>query len=275
LLAKIIKLISEKGIKGVFFVLYNKLIASKLSCYSALKPYFINKSGLEIGGPSGHFERGGLFPIYSYAQNVDNCNFSVDTTWEGKIEQGNTFQFNKNKKPGYQFISEATDLSDIQNETYDFVLSSHTLEHSANPLKAMFEWYRVLKNDGILILVLPHYENTFDHNRPVTPLQHMIDDYNEDMTEADLTHLDEILKLHDLTKDPGAGSFDSFKKRSLKNLENRCLHQHVFNTESAIEVVDYTGMKILAVEVKNNFDIFIMSQKAPQGEKDKIKSEVL
>jgi hypothetical protein len=64
------------------------------------------------------------------------------------------------------------------------VLSSHCLEHVANPILALREWLRVMTPDGTLVLVLPHKEGTFDHQRPTTTLGHMIDDYEreDDMT---------------------------------------------------------------------------------------------
>ena len=33
----------------------------------------------------------------------------------------------------------------------------------ANPLKAIYEFIRVIKNNGIIILLLPDKNNTFDH----------------------------------------------------------------------------------------------------------------
>ena len=64
-----------------------------------------------------------------------------------------------------QYISEATDLSNISDGHYEFLISSNCLEHSANPLKAILEWRTVLKEKGILILVVPKKDLNFDHTR--------------------------------------------------------------------------------------------------------------
>ena len=93
---------------------------------------------------------------------------------------------------------DATDLNKIPDLSYEFILSSNCLEHVANPIKALKEWVRVLKGDSLILLVLPSKEYTFDHNRPITKFKHLIEDYNNDTKESDLTHLDEILKSHDL-----------------------------------------------------------------------------
>jgi SAM-dependent methyltransferase len=41
-------------------------------------------------------------------------------------------------------------------ETYDFVYSSHCLEHMIDPEVALKNWYRILKPGGYLIIVVPH-----------------------------------------------------------------------------------------------------------------------
>ena len=81
------------------------------------------------------------------------------------------------KKPGIQYISEASNLESIDSGYYDFLLSSHVIEHLANPIRGLSEWTRVLKESGYLILLIPDYRETFDHKRPVTELEHLISDF--------------------------------------------------------------------------------------------------
>ena len=72
---------------------------------------------------------------------------------------------------------------------------SHCIEHIANPLKAISEWKRILKDNGLILLIVPHKDKTFDHNRPITSLSHLIEDMKTDVQEDDSTHLPEILEL--------------------------------------------------------------------------------
>jgi SAM-dependent methyltransferase len=51
--------------------------------------------------------------------------------------------------------ADAHDLGGIEDETFDFVYSSHTLEHLFKPEVALSNWWRVLKPGGYLILYLP------------------------------------------------------------------------------------------------------------------------
>ncbi|WP_435017745.1 methyltransferase domain-containing protein [Tundrisphaera sp. TA3] len=225
------------------------------------------KTGLEIGGPTRFFKKDGILPIYPIATRVDNANFAHATEWEGAIAEGMTFQFDEGRPPGRQYVCEAADLAPIPSASYDFLLSSHTIEHLANPLRGLEEWKRVLKDDGLLILVAPHPEGTFDHKRQPTPLAHLIEDYNNGTGEDDLTHLEEILAQHDLSRDPGAGDAEKFRLRSLENFRNRCLHQHVFNSPAIVALVDHAGFQILDVCASRPFNIFVIARKLAAGKR--------
>lgn len=255
--------LKSDGMRGLLKTIFHVCFPRQLEYYPNCKSAFQSAVGLEIGGPSRIFRRRGSIPIYSVATRIDNCNFSRSTIWEGTIREGNSFVFNKGTAPGHQYVGEASNLAFIDDCSYDFVLSSHCIEHLANPLQGLAEWTRVLKPNGILVLVIPHKDGTFDHRRPVTSLEHLIHDFEHQTDEGDLTHLEEILKLHDLAKDPAAGNFQAFQERSKRNSENRCLHHHVFDTRLAVEVVNYMGLEILTVEHFYPFHIAIIARKSP------------
>ncbi len=227
-----------------------------LTYFDALR----GKYGLEIGGPSNVFTKGNVLPLYPYVR-LDGCNYSIDTIWEGSLREGQNYSYSPALPPGYQYIKDAVNLDTIESEKYDFVLSCHSLEHIANPLRALLEWKRILKSDGYLLLVLPEKSGTFDHMRDTVSLDHLISDYKNNIQEDDLTHLPEILKLHDLSRDPGAGSFDSFKKRSLENYKNRALHQHIFDERLVREIFDYLEFEFICSDFVLPFHLIILGRK--------------
>ena len=261
MLKKAYSVLKARGIAGLLSVVYQRAFPDRLKYYSHCKPCFSSRVGLEIGGPSGMFGRRGCIPVYSVAARIDNCNFSRSTVWEGDIREGENFIFSEGKAPGRQYVTEASNLQFIRDSEYDFVLSSHCIEHLANPLQGLTEWIRVLKQDGLLVLVVPHKDGTFDHRRPVTSMEHLIQDFDAQTTERDLTHLEEILKFHDLTRDPDAGTFEAFQERSKRNFENRCLHHHVFDARLAVEVINYMRLQILAVEFFRPYHIVVIAKK--------------
>ena len=219
--------------------------------YRACQAIVAGKRGIEIGGPSRLFQRD--FPIYQAVGTLDGVNFNTSTIWEGQLTEGPHYRYLP-ERLGYQYISDATNLSRLSDESYDFVLSSNNLEHIANPLKALEEWLRIIRPGGHLLLVLPRKESNFDHLRNITPFRHLLDDFEAGVTEHDLTHLDEILKLHDHLRDPLARGPDAFRRRSLANFENRCLHHHVFDPVLIGSMFNHFGLKpLLALNTPINY----------------------
>nr|MBA2668900.1 methyltransferase domain-containing protein [Gemmatimonadota bacterium] len=189
------------GMLGLLDAVTRRLLTPHAICWRILRTELAGKRGFEIGGPSSMFARGGLIPVYGVVEGVDNCDFSSLTTI-GEIQEGRNFVYDGTHQAGFQLVREAVDLSGIPDEAYDFLLASHVLEHIANPLRALREWTRVLRVGGLMVVVVPHRDGTFDHRRPVTTLQHLIDDDRNGITEDDLTHLQESLELHDFGLDP-------------------------------------------------------------------------
>ena len=60
------------------------------------------------------------------------------------------------KRKGIDFEDTDTQyMKDFKDSSYDFIYSSHTLEHMKNVEEALFNWVRLLKKDGNLILYIP------------------------------------------------------------------------------------------------------------------------
>ena len=210
---------------------------------------FKGLKGIEIGGPSNIFSIRGAMPVYLFAEKVDGVNFSNKTIWEGKIKEGENYNYYKNLF-GFQYIAEGSDLSLLKDNQFDFLLSSHSLEHIANPIKALNHWRRVLKESGRLVLILPDSSVTFDRKRPITKLEHLIEDYNNNVEEDDDTHFNEVIDLHDMDLDKALGSREILKERTIQNLSYRAVHHHVFNFELIKDLLSYTGF---TVEFQQNF----------------------
>lgn len=254
-----VRLIKQKKSKEIIKIIYSKFAANKIDNFSELKKVVKNKSGIEIGGPSWIFRDYSIMPIYRLVHSLDGCNYSKNTLWEKNISEDKTYRFYKDKI-GYQYITEATDLSMITNSKYDFLISSNCLEHIANPLKALEEWIRVVDDKGYILLVLPDKNFCFDHKREITTFKHLLDDYNNNTKEDDFTHLKEILLNHDLLMDIKAGTFEQFKERSLDNYKIRGLHHHVFNVDLLIEIYSHFNLDILFTE-KGADNIIILGRK--------------
>jgi len=203
--------------------------------------------GLEIGGPSDVFRR--FVPVYKTLHSLDNCVFSSDTIWEGHREDGAAFEFYPGKS-GRNRIIDGVELNGISDGEYDCVLSCHSLEHIANPIKALKNWRRAASN---LLLVLPYCRETFDHRRPVTTLTHMIEDFERNIAEDDMSHVREVMELSDLSRLtlPQGMTLESAKQLAdpLHNPQNRCVHHHVFDEQNSVQLLTHCGYRVLAHQI--------------------------
>lgn len=68
------------------------------------------------------------------------------------------------KLTNVDIVGDATDLYMFEDNQFDYVYSSHFLEHLYDPVKALIEWRRVLKHNGYLILYLPHMDHYKEYN---------------------------------------------------------------------------------------------------------------
>lgn len=213
----------------LFFLKFPKIFFN-VNFYKA----FFNKKGIEVGGPSKIFSK--RLPVYKILKQLDGVNFKEDTLWN---QRKKIFEFNKT------YIGEQGDLSFIEDDEFDFLLSSHTLEHSVNPLKVIYEFKRIIKKNGFILLIVPKKENNFDHLRPITKFRKLLEIYELKVEEDDLSSLDEILQLHDLDRSPEVGSFENFKKLALNNFESRMLHHHVYDDNLIKKICEFANLSLI------------------------------
>lgn len=88
-----------------------------------------------------------------------------------------------NLKSQADIVCSGDDLKVFEDESLDYVVQRHNLEHYQDPLKALQEWIRVLKPGGILGMVVPDDEavdtirmdNTHKHAFTQSSLQRILD----------------------------------------------------------------------------------------------------
>lgn len=248
------------GLRGLPLAFAQQVGGSRSGIMKSARELLQGARVLEVGGPSGLFGADSPSRAYALARSVDNVNFAGATLWEKDLVDGGPFPVS-GARLGTQYLREAVALGEVG--PYDGVISSHVLEHLANPLGALREWHRVTRDDGFLLAVLPHRDATFDHRRPITSLDHLRADADANMTEEDATHAEEILRLHDLARDRGTASREQLIERVRNNATTRAMHHHVFTTRSAVELVAESGWSPVQAEAIWPMNIHIIATKSP------------
>jgi SAM-dependent methyltransferase len=218
--------------------------------------YFKAKNILELGGPSRFFYKN--IPLYQLANRVDCANFGEYTPRDGKIKTGKKqYNYYKNKF-GTQYIQDAINLNVIKDLSYDLVISSNCLEHIANPLKALFEWKRVLRKNSYLIIVLPNPKKTADKNRKITKFEHILEDFKKNTTEMDKTHIKEVIEKSAYTIDKISPTKDKFIEMVNNNYKYRILHHHVFDYGLIKQIAKYMGLDLISHGSIKKDDYYIL-----------------
>lgn len=71
-------------------------------------------------------------------------------------------------------VAAVAGLLPFRDQSLDYVLSSHVLEHIWDPIGALKEWIRVLRPTGIIFAIIPHRDRAgLDALRPRTTLEEL------------------------------------------------------------------------------------------------------
>lgn len=90
-------------------------------------------------------------------------------------------------------LREGGDAMNLPEGSFDYIFSSHCLEHLVDPVSALEHWKSKLKVGGVLVLYLPHPDMTYW--RPQTCRKHLHLFYPKDMAQM-LTDLGFVNVIH-------------------------------------------------------------------------------
>lgn len=103
-----------------------------------------------------HMSREQLITKYKGHQNVNVENIEeVDFVWRGESYEELT------GKPKY----------------YDWIIASHLIEHTPDLIGFLNDCDTILKDDGVISLIVPDKRYCFDHYRPITGISKIIDSH--------------------------------------------------------------------------------------------------
>jgi predicted SAM-dependent methyltransferase len=130
-------------------------------------------------------------------------------------------------------ITDGETLDLVDDNSQDFVIANHFLEHCQNPLFTIENMLRVLKQNGILFIAVPDKRYTFDIDRPVTTYQHLEKDYRDGGKGSKKQHFEEWVKLvYHITDELEAAK----KVKALVDI-NYSIHFHVWTQNEVMEMI--------------------------------------
>src|SRR3954465_14178629 len=131
-------------------------------------------------------------------------------------------------------LDDAQTLATVAPGSFDFLVSAHVVEHMRDPIGALVNWLRVIRDGGLLYLIVPDKRRTFDKLRVRTTLEHMVLDYQQPSAERDFEHyLDYAVFVHHAMTDQAIGEATRLRDTGFS------IHFHVFLPQDMVRLVQW------------------------------------
>lgn len=198
---------------------------------STLDLYFNNRTALEIGGPSRLLQN-----FYLKLKSIDHIN---------NVSSMKTFAHINTEKNIYDCDATTKNIHLVlEGKKYNLLILSHTFEHIANPIKALKNWLDLLTEESIIINIVPDKNFCWDRNREYTTFEHILNDFNSDISENDMTHLHESSCMVE-TRPQYYSEVGNYN-------EHRIIHHHVFSKNILKQVHEFAGFNTIICDNKKD-----------------------
>lgn len=139
-------------------------------------------------------------------------------------------------------VDDGERLLNVPEDSQDFIVANHFLEHCENPIGTIGTHLSKLKPGGVLYYAVPDKRFTFDFRRPVTPLEHMVADYEIDPEASRSGHYDEWVRLvsgEESTSDDGQAPSEEWIAERARQLEDASysIHFHVWTEIEFLQLI--------------------------------------
>jgi predicted SAM-dependent methyltransferase len=130
-------------------------------------------------------------------------------------------------------VDEAERLASFDDESLDFIVANHVLEHVEDPVAALTAFLRVLRAGGIVFLTLPDPRHSFDQRRARTTVEHVLRDHREGPETSRREHYEEWAHIVESIGDEAAVAqrVAEFESEGTRN------HFHVWELETFLQLL--------------------------------------
>lgn len=156
-------------------------------------------------------------------------------------------------------IADGERLDPIPDESQDFVVASHFLEHCQDPIGALGHMLRVTRPGGIVFLAVPDKRFTFDRRRPVTTFAHLLQDHREGPEGSKRAHFEEWATL---------AEDENIRHRTAQELidSDYSIHFHVWTQAEFLELLSRLMAELnfpfdVEATVKNGIELIAILRK--------------
>jgi SAM-dependent methyltransferase len=91
-------------------------------------------------------------------------------------------------------VDDGEKLITLPTASQDFTIANHFLEHCEDPLRTLANHLRVLRVGGVIYMAVPDKNHTFDIDREITTLDHLVLDFERGPLNSRYEHYKEWVK---------------------------------------------------------------------------------
>ncbi len=179
---------------------------------------YLQGVGLEIGALSQPLTLPATVTHCFYTDHFDNDDLAIHYK-----------EIPKSQFVNLDFVSDYHGLPFADN-TLDFIITNHTIEHAENVFRVIHEFQRVLKPNGILYMAVPDKRSTFDLYRESVSFEHLADEYHNGALQNRETHYREWVHGIHRYFNNGAVLDETTAEAQVKDLmaQNYSIHFHTW-----------------------------------------------
>lgn len=200
--------------------------------------HYLSGNGIEVGALHSPLE----VPPYATVRYVDRMSVKALRKHYPELAEYELVEVN--------IIDNGETLLSVADSSFDFVIANHMIEHCQDPIGTIEHHLRVLKSNGILYMAVPDKRYTFDRDRPVTSLEHLIRDYTQGTEWSKLSHFEEWVRL--VNKVPEEQVAPSVQRLTQMNYS---IHFHVWTQVEFLELLLYCRRQL-----SFNFEIELLQK---------------
>jgi SAM-dependent methyltransferase len=206
-------------------VYHDKVVSARMR----IAKRYLSGDGIEIGALHNPLP----MPRSARIRYVDRLPISELRAHYPELEQEPLVQID--------ILDDGERLATIGDSSLDFVVANHFLEHTQDPVGTLLNALRVLRPGGVLYLAVPDKRHTFDIDRPVTQIEHVLRDFVEGPEVSRREHFEDWARLVERVPE------EDVPRRALRLMDqDYSIHFHVWTQHEALE---------LLVALRDRFDL--------------------
>ncbi len=124
-------------------------------------------------------------------------------------------------------VDDGETLATIADDSLDFIIANHMLEHTENPLGTIRNHLKKIRRGGTLYYAVPDKRCGFDINRPLTPFEHLLRDDRDGAHSSRTLHFQEWVRFIEKVEDPAQAEI---RAQVLMDM-NYSIHFHIWDCD--------------------------------------------